>query len=153
MARLIMAALAMMSLIGAAAAADKPNYSGEWKMDLAKSNFGQFPPPGSIVRKIAHKDPILTIVEDQTAGGAQSTTTRKLTTDGNAANQELNGVMAACSSVWEGADIVATTSLDSVGLKFTDRMSLSSDGKTLTSKVHIASPQGDGDLTIVFDRQ
>jgi hypothetical protein len=32
-------------------------------------------------------------------------------------------------------------------------MSLSPDGKTLTSKVQINTAQGDGDLTIVFDRQ
>jgi hypothetical protein len=32
-------------------------------------------------------------------------------------------------------------------------MSLSADGKTLTSKVQIATSQGDGDVTIVFDRQ
>jgi hypothetical protein len=153
MTRMLMAALVTMSLVGLAAAADKPNYSGEWKLNLTKSNFGQFPPPGSIVRKIQHKDPALSIVEDQAAGGAQSTTTRKITTDGKIATQELNGVAAACSAVWDGADIVATTALDSVGLKFTDRMSVSSDGKTLTSKVHIASPQGEGDLTIVFDRQ
>jgi hypothetical protein len=43
--------------------------------------------------------------------------------------------------------------MESAGVKFTDRMSLSADGKTLTSKVRITTPQGDGDLTIVFDRQ
>jgi len=43
--------------------------------------------------------------------------------------------------------------MDSAGLKFTDRMSLSADGKTLTSKVQIATTQGDGDVTIVFDRE
>jgi hypothetical protein len=32
-------------------------------------------------------------------------------------------------------------------------MSLSPDGKTLTSKVQITSSQGGGDVTIVFDRQ
>jgi hypothetical protein len=32
-------------------------------------------------------------------------------------------------------------------------MSLSPDGKTLTSKVQIATAQGNGDVTIVFDRQ
>ena len=49
--------------------------------------------------------------------------------------------------------LVATTTLDSVGLKFKDNMSLSADGKVLTSKVQIASGQGDAELTIVFDRQ
>jgi hypothetical protein len=158
MKRVLVAALAMAIAAGAAAAdkpkaSDKPNFSGEWKMNPATSNFGQFPPPNSFVRKIEHTDPALSIVEDQSAGGAQSTTTRKITTDGKPAALELNGYAAMCSAVWEGKDIVATTNMESVGLKFTDRMSLSSDGKTLTSKVQISSTQGDGDVTIVFDRQ
>ena len=87
------------------------------------------------------------------AGGRDSTTTRRITTDGKSVTLELNGAPAICSSVWDGTDLVATTTLDTVGLKFTDRMSLSSEGKLLTSKVQIASPQGDGELIIVFDRQ
>lgn len=159
MRQVLIAALALLTIAAGAAAAekpkasDKPNYSGEWKMNPATSNFGQFPPPNSFVRKIAHTDPTLSIVEDQAAGGAQSTTTRKITTDGQPATLELNGYAAVCSAVWDGKDIVATTSMDSVGLKFTDRMSLSPDGKTLTSKVQISSSQGDGEVTIVFDRQ
>ncbi len=44
----------------------------------------------------------------------------------------------------------ASTAMDAAGLKFTDRMSLSTDGKVLTSKVQIATPQGEAELNIVF---
>jgi hypothetical protein len=159
MKRVLIAALAILAFSAGATAADKPkasdkpNYSGDWKMNPAASNFGQLPPPNSFVRKIQHADPALNIVEDQSAGGAQSTTTRKLTTDGQSAALELNGIPAVCSAAWDGKDLVATTNMESAGLKFTDRMSLSPDGKTLTSKVQIASAQGNADITIVFDRQ
>jgi hypothetical protein len=159
MKRALIAAFAALTIVAGAAvadqpkASDKPNYSGEWKMNPASSNFGQFPAPSSFVRKIEHKDPALNIIEDQAAGGAQSTTLRKLMTDGQPATQQLNGYAATCSAVWDGNDIVATTNMEAMGLKFTDRMSLSADGKTLTSKVQISSNQGDGELTIVFDRQ
>jgi hypothetical protein len=164
MKRVLIAAFAMLTIAAGAVAAekpaanktatsDKPNFSGEWTMNVAKSNFGQVPPPAKFVRRIRHSEPSLTVIEEQTAGGRDSTTTRKITTDGKSVTLELNGAAALCSSVWDGTDIVATTTLDSVGLKFTDRMSLSSDGKVLTSKVQIASPQGDGELIIVFDRQ
>jgi hypothetical protein len=113
MKRVLVAALAILTLAGGATAADKPKAS-------AKPN---------------------------------STTTRKLTTDGQPAALELNGFPAVCSAVWDGKDIIATTNMESAGLKFMDRMSLSADGKTLTSKVQIASAQGNGDVTIVFDRQ
>jgi hypothetical protein len=110
MKRVLIAALAMLTIAAGAAAAaadkpkasDKPNYSGEWKMNPTTSNFGQFPPPNSFVRKIVHADPALNIVEDQAAGGAESTTTRKMTTDGKPAALELNGYPAVCSAVWDG---------------------------------------------------
>ena len=165
MKRVLIAALAMLTIAAGAVAAnksavagkpvaaDKPNFSGEWTMNAAQSNFGQLPPPVSFVRKIQHSEPLLTIIEEQTAGGSDSTTTRKITTDGMSTTLELNGAAAICSSIWDGSDIVATTALDSAGLKFTDRMSLSSDGKMLTSKVQIATPQGDAELIIVFDRK
>jgi len=165
MKRVLIAAIAMLTIAAGAVAAEKPaaaskaatsarpNFSGEWTMNTAKSNFGQLPPPTKFVRRIQHSEPSLTVIEEQSAGGRDSTTTRKISTDGKSVTLELNGAAALCSSVWDGSDIVATTTLDSVGLKFTDRMSLSSDGKTLTSKVQIATPQGDGELTIVFERQ
>jgi hypothetical protein len=146
-------ALSLIAFIGVATAADKPNFSGEWKMDAAKSNFGQLPPPASFVRKIQHKDPSLIIIEEQTANGMQSTTTRSVTTDGKPTTLQLNSIAAICSAVWDGSDVIASTAMDAAGLKFTDRMSLSADGKVLTSKVQIVTPQGNADLTIVFDRQ
>jgi hypothetical protein len=94
-----MAALAMLIFSGIAAAADKPNFSGEWKMNAAMSNFGTLPPPTSFVRKIAHAGPSLTIVENQSAGGADTTTTRNLTTDGKISALEANGITAACSRI------------------------------------------------------
>ena len=165
MKRVLIAALAMLTIAAGAvaaekpaaankaAASEKPNFSGEWTMNAAKSNFGQLPAPVKFVRKIQHSEPSLAIIEEQTAGGGDSTTTRRITTDGKSVTLELNGAAALCSSVWDGKDIVATTTLDTAGLKFTDRMSLSGDGKMLTSKVQIATPQGDAELIIVFDRQ
>ena len=164
MKRVLIASLAMLTFAAGAvaaekpaaankaAASDKPNFSGEWTMNTAKSNFGQLPAPAKFVRKIQHAEPSLTIIEEQSAAGRDSTTTRRITTDGKSVTLELNGAPALCSSVWDGADLVATTALDSVGLKFTDRMSLSSDGKMLTSKVQISTPQGEAELIIVFDR-
>jgi hypothetical protein len=153
MKRALFLALSLLTLVSVATAADKSNFSGEWKMDPAKSNFGQLPPPTSFVRKIQHKDPSLIVIEEQSANGMQSTTTRSVTTDGKPATLQLNGIAAICSAVWDGSDIVASTAMDAASLKFTDRMSLSADGKVLTSKVQIATPQGDADLTIVFNRQ
>jgi hypothetical protein len=153
MKRALFLALSVLAFAAVAVAGDKPNFSGEWKMDPSKSNFGQLPAPTSFVRKIQHRDPSLIIIEEQNANGMQSTSTRSVTTDGKPATLQLNGIAALCSAVWDGSDVIATTAMDAAGLKFTDRMSLSTDGKLLTSKVQIATPQGDAELTLVFNRQ
>jgi hypothetical protein len=151
--KLILLALAMAALSNIGSAADMPKFSGEWKMNPAKSNYAGFPAPASMVRKIALTEPSLVIVEEQTGGASDGTTTRKYTTDGKASAFEINGTAIVGSAAWDGAAIIVNTIVESVGLSFKDRMSLSADGKELTSVVQIASQQGPAELTIVFDRQ
>ena len=135
-------------------AADKPNFSGEWKMIPAKSNFGLLPAPESFLRKIAHSEPNITIEEEQLANGTESKSKRNVRTDGHPVALEINGSPVTAAVAWDDNDLIAITSLDNnTGLKFTDRMSLSEDGKLLTSKVAITSFQGDVELIVVFERQ
>jgi hypothetical protein len=150
---IVSACLLVAALAGTGAAAEKPNFSGEWKMNAAKTNFGPLPPPTSIVRKVTHAEPSLAIVEEQQGDLGTQNTTRKYTTDGKETSFEANGAEVKGSAVWDGGVIVVTSSVDAVGLKFIDRMTLSDDGRTLTSVVHVASPQGELDITIVFDKQ
>jgi len=136
-----------------ASPADKPNFSGDWKMNIAQSNFGVLPGPSSIVRKITHAEPSLVIVEEQEGGLGDQTSTRKYTTDGKEMSFESGGAVVKGNAVWEGDALILTSTVDAIGVKFTDRMTLSGDGRMLMSAVHIASPQGDLDIMIVFDRQ
>jgi hypothetical protein len=153
MKHILLAVLAMLVIGGASSAADKPNFSGAWKMNPAKSNYGAFPAPTSMVRKITLADPTLVIVEDQSGGGTDGTTTRTYTTDGKSSSFEINGTPISGSANWDSSDLIVYTVVDSAGLAFKDRMSLSTDGKELTSKVQMKSGQGDAEVTIVFDRQ
>jgi len=51
---LFIAATAVFLLTEAPARAAEPNLSGEWKLNLAKSDYGKFPTPISVTRKIDH---------------------------------------------------------------------------------------------------
>lgn len=153
MRNVLLAALAVIAFSSIGAAADQPNFSGEWKMNPAKSNYGGFPAPASMVRKITLADASLVIVEEQSGGASDGTTTRKYTTDGKPSAFEINGTPIVGSATWEGTALIVNTSVESVGLTFKDKMSLSADGKELTSVVQIASQQGPAELTIVFEKQ
>jgi hypothetical protein len=134
-------------------AADKPDFSGEWKMNAEKSSYGPIPMPSSFIRKITHKDPSLVIVEEQVQDGGKQVTTRTVTTDGKSTTLDLNGNQVVCSATWDGSAIIANSQVDAYGITFRDHMSLSPDGKTLTSEIQVSSGQGDATMTVVFERQ
>jgi hypothetical protein len=79
MKKLMITLFAIAAAASMAIAADKPDFSGTWKMDPDKSTFGPLPPPTSITSKIDHKDPDITVATTQVgpdqgsldAGGAQ----------------------------------------------------------------------------------
>ena len=150
---MLRALIACLLFASPAAAAEQPNFSGDWKMNGAKSTFGPVPAPTSITRKITHAEPSLTIVEDQTSDMGVQNTTRKYTTDGKEMTFESQGAHVTSSAVWDGSVLVVVSTVAEIGVQFTDRMSLSEDGKTLISSVRITSAQGDLDLKVVFDRQ
>ena len=150
---ILIALVAVTLLAGRAAAADKPNFSGNWKMNAARSNFAGGPPPDSIERKISHAEPALLIDEEQLTMGGVQKTTRKYTTDGKPMSFESQGTQVSSSAVWEGNTLIIVSKVDAIGVTFTDRMTLSADGNTLTSAVRIDSAQGGVDVTVVFERK
>src|SRR5262245_51391549 len=111
-------ALVVMTFVGAATAADKPNLSGTWKINIAKSDYAGLPLPESFVRTIQHAEPSITIVEDQVGQGATPHTERKMTTDGKTTAIEINGAPVNVTAAWEDSTLVATTAVDAVGVKF-----------------------------------
>ncbi len=148
---LVMAALASIAL-----AADKPNFSGEWKMNAAKSNFGPIPAPATYTRKITHAEPSITIEDTQTgtALGDQHDK-RTYTTDGTEISYQSNGADVKAGLTWDGDALLidAKASIQGMDIVIKDKIALGDGGKTMTDSVHIATGQGDIDLTLVFDKQ
>lgn len=152
MMKLLGTVLALAITAGGQASA-KPDFSGEWKMNPAKSDFGVLPPPSSIRRTITHAEPNLTMVEDQRSDFGDASTTRKYVTDGTPMSFTSQGFEVQSSARWDESTLVVISKVESQGLTFNDKMSLSPDGKMLISNVHISSPQGDVDILIAFDKQ
>jgi hypothetical protein len=148
---LIIAALSSIAL-----AADKPNFSGDWKMNAAKSNFGPVPAPATFTRKVMHAEPSLTIEDTQTgtAAGDQHDS-RTYTTDGKEIAYQANGMDLKSAATWDGDALQIDTkaSIQGTDVVIKDKITLGDDGKTMTDAVHIAAPQGEIDVTVVFDKQ
>jgi len=146
-----LAALFLLVVASISLGASKPNFSGEWQLNLSKSNYGAMPAPASLLRKITHADPSLEIVDDEIGGRRTGVRTRKYMA-GQTTNFEINGAAVEGTAAWDGASLIVTTKVDSVGLLFKDKMSLSADSRQLTSEVQIDSSQGTAQVKLVFDR-
>src|SRR5439155_18269750 len=78
----VIAASTFALLIAASQAeAAPPNLSGEWKINLAKSDYGPIPAPEVMTRKITHADPSLAYQTYQKGAQGEITTDVKYTTD------------------------------------------------------------------------
>jgi hypothetical protein len=147
-------ALCILAACTLCSAAGKPNFSGEWKMNSGKSAFGPIPPPASLVRKIAHSEPSLTIVEEQKGGAGDHVVTRPYTTDGKPVTFQEDAANIVATATWQGDALVIISKADTGGAAyvFTERMTLSGE-KTLIDAIHIETPQGEVDAIYSFDKQ
>jgi len=140
---------------GMAVAADKPDFSGDWKMDADKSAFGPIPAPTSMTRKIDHKDPELTVATSTAGPQGDQNTTAKYSTDGKETTNSLMGNDVKSKAAWEGKTLVitSTANLGGADIKFTQKWALSDDGRTLTDVTSISAPQGEFEMTYVLVKQ
>jgi hypothetical protein len=134
----------------------KPNYSGTWKLNVAKSDFGPIPGPDTRTDVIEHSDPALKVSSTQDGGpqGKQDVTLN-FTTDGKEITNTPGGVEVKSTGGWEGNNLVLNAKLkfqdNDLAIKTT--WLLSGDGKTLTQNQHMATPMGEFDQKMVFEKQ
>jgi hypothetical protein len=148
---LLVAAMAAIAM-----AADKPDFSGDWKLNAAKSSFGPIPPPTTYTRKVTQSEPSITFEDTQTgtAAGDQHDI-RTYTTDGKEISYQANGADVKAAMTWDGniLQINAKASIQGMELTITDKVTLGDDGKTMNDSIQIATGQGDIELKLVFDKQ
>jgi hypothetical protein len=156
MRRLIAAALLAAFCVFGLAAAEKPNFSGVWKLNHAKSDFGPMPGgPEKFERTIDHKDPNLKMTTVQAFQGQERSNNVEYVIDGKEKAIETPMGPVRVTPVWKGETLEITVSREIQGnqIKSVETWSLSEDGKTLTVKTDISTPQGDFSLKFVLDKQ
>jgi hypothetical protein len=152
---LFVAAATVFLLSEAPVRAANPNLSGEWKLNLTKSDYGKFPAPISVTRKI--DDNGLKLVSTTTQKGTQGEVTSKLTytMDGKESVNEVAGGQSKGTAQWIGGMLIIESSREFRGatLKQKEIWRLSSDGKVLTVDAHVSIPNGEFDVKQVFEKQ
>jgi len=143
---------------GTAAAVTKPDFSGTWTLDLAKSTFASTQPPSSSVLTIVHKEPSVRISSVQTIRKLETKKEMNLTTDGTETPNQIrttDGEEPTKSvSNWEGDRLVTTYRAAHGGHfdEFRDAWDLSDAGNILTIVREVKLPNGRFTLTLVYKK-
>lgn len=149
--------LATLSLAAfASTAMAKPNLTGTWKLEPAKSDFGPMPGPTSMTRVITHNDPSLAIKTTQSGQRGEFTTELKYTTDGKeSVNTTRMGDVKSVVS-WDGDTLVVKYKINNPNageLTFEERWSVGDGGKSMTVKTKVTGPAEPIGLSLVFSKE
>lgn len=133
----------------------QPNFSGEWKMNAAKSNFAPLPQPDRLVRKIVQHDSHLKIRTTQFGQQREIVTDLAYTTDGAECKNIIRGQQFTGNARWDGDTLSIESKRTVQGMEIvqTERWTLSTDGRTMTIANNVETPQGAFDITIVLEKQ
>lgn len=137
------------------ASAARPNLTGEWKLNIAKSDLGQMPAPGSMVQKISHEDPNLTVATKMSSERGDFEWESKYTTDGKESVNTIRERTSKSIVKWDADTLLFETKGQFGENDFTmkDKWTVSADGKVLTINRHFSSAMGEGDQTLLFEKQ
>lgn len=157
----VMLALAGVGLAQKKAGA-KPNLTGEWKLNVAASEFGDVPPPVrqmEVVTQAGNEFAIAITIEREEmrqsytlrfqAGGAE------MPLAAGSFPEDAPFRILGVKGAWQGAELVVTQRVSFQGAEgiLTASYSLSGDGKVLRKATHVAMEGGGFDTKTVYDRQ
>lgn len=147
---IVIAAL-LCSLI--AAAQSKPDFSGTWKADLSKSNFGPMPAPQSATLKVEHKEPSFKLVSTTVGDSGERTYEVTFTTDGKECTNFIGNTEVKSVLKWEGETLLMEHKTVGGEVVVKDRWTLSDGGQVLTLVRHWSGSQGELTQTLVHQKQ
>jgi len=150
---------------------NRANFSGDWKLNEAKSEFVDFPLCAfgggdrmrSKIMKIAYQADFITVdVASASIDGALVIRQEKLTFDGKKSEATFVGIPREKSSASWSDDgqtmaINSVRSFDANGeradFKVTEIWRLINDGKSISVHVNSSSESGENTMKLVYDRQ
>ncbi|MBS1830336.1 MAG: hypothetical protein JST93_33850 [Acidobacteria bacterium] len=114
------------------AAGERPDFSGEWKIDPEASKTAPLPAPRTQTLTVVHRDPEMSVAQRTATGLPRD---YKYKTDGaKTENLSPHGVKLESKAEWSGGQLIIRTGMSASGLaaRMEERWSLSGDKKTLT---------------------
>lgn len=152
--RPFLAGLLLLSL-PALSAYGKPNFTGDWKLNVAKSDFGQFPAPSSFTQKATHQDPSLKVAVKMSTDNGDIEFESTYSTDGKETTNSFGPSSMKSVAKWAGDTLTIQTKgqFGDNEVTIDDKWDVSADGKSITILRHFVSSQGAMDQKMVLEKQ
>ena len=135
----------------------KPNFTGKWTLDVAKSDPQA---PESISHEIDHKEPNITITTTSTwQGNEPAVQEQRFTTDGQQHTNKVPAMGAErevnVTGKWHDEKLVTSLKFPAQDrtIEFSDSWSLSEGGNVLIFVRVAKTPQGDFPMKLVYNKQ
>lgn len=139
-----------------ALAGGRPNFSGTWKQNAARSDFNGLPAPISVVDIITHQEPWLHLTQTVVGPHGDSTTSEHdFSTDNKERAGKPRNYTERSTVRWDGNALVFISRRDYNGREMTirERWTVSADGSSLVKERVSPSPKGEIRQTFVLERQ
>ena len=154
-----LAAAALVVCSAAASAQPKaPDFSGQWELNVGKSDFGQMAQmaPTKATLTVTQSGSAIKLVQAVSTPMGDQNNTQEFALDGQDHTVPgMDGQPATAAAKVDGEAVVMNTKMSRQGADITmiSRWSLSPDGKTLTVARDIASPMGAMTMKLVYDKK
>jgi hypothetical protein len=135
----------------APAAPAKTNFSGTWRLNKAKSNYGPVSAPNRMERRIVHEDPTLKMTIVQANDEGERTLEQVYRTDGSQSINKVGNREVTSTAKWDGQVLVISSERGDFAQS--ERWTLSGDGQVLTLVNRVKSPKGNFEVTVVMDKE
>ncbi len=138
-----------------AAADGKPNFTGDWKMDPAKSDFGPMPTPEKVIEKIVHNDPSLDVSSVQVDPTGERKVDLTYRTDGTPTKGKIGENEVTNTATWDGNVLSIESKLQTPArtLTFREKWTMAEDGKSFTIARTVSTDLGDIQFKIALVKQ
>ncbi len=131
---------------------DKPNFTGTWKLNVQRSNFGSDRAPESVTATVEQKNDHFKDVAEGVANGQPFREEMDLAIDGKEHPAPVE-FPATVMMKWDGPALVMVLKSDDGSFVMTARLKLSADGKTATREVERKSPEGESRHEEIYEKQ
>ncbi len=133
-------------------------FSGTWRMNVAKSNFGSLPEeyrPSAITRVMSQAGSVLSLETTQTSGQGSGKSTFKLALDGTESVNQMQGapVKSVAKLNGKGIEVVTKRAIGDMTLEITEKNSLDADGQLIVDTQIGGTPLGIIVTRYVFEKQ